>query len=120
MGKYTYKHLGHKLYDAPGVVDESKIVEVTLDPVSVTAKAMDRARKARESKPVKKAEGGSIRIPNDPVSREKRRRKISLILEREKGAKKGFPDLSRDGKITKKDILMGRGVIKKGAKNGKK
>ena len=116
MGKYTYKHLGHKLYDAPGVVDESKIVEVTLDPVSVTAKAMDRARKARESKPVKKAEGGSIRIPNDPVSREKRRRKISLILKREKG----FPDLSRDGKITKKDILMGRGVIKKGAKNGKK
>ena len=24
-----------------------------------------------------------------------------------------FPDLSGDGKITKKDILMGRGVIKK-------
>jgi hypothetical protein len=28
-------------------------------------------------------------------------------------AKGGFPDLSGDGKITKKDILMGRGVIKK-------
>jgi len=28
----------------------------------------------------------------------------------------GFPDLSGDGKITKKDILMGRGVIKKGKK----
>tara|TARA_R100001509_G_scaffold97232_1_gene56576 strand:+ start:117 stop:284 length:168 start_codon:yes stop_codon:yes gene_type:complete len=27
--------------------------------------------------------------------------------------KKKFPDLSGDGKITKKDILMGRGVIKK-------
>ena len=27
-------------------------------------------------------------------------------------AKKKFPDLSGDGKITKKDILMGRGVIK--------
>ena len=25
----------------------------------------------------------------------------------------GFPDLSGDGKVTKKDILMGRGVIKK-------
>ena len=24
-----------------------------------------------------------------------------------------FPDLSGDGKVTKKDILMGRGVIKK-------
>jgi len=30
----------------------------------------------------------------------------------------GFPDLSGDGKITKKDILMGRGVIKK-RKGGK-
>ena len=34
-----------------------------------------------------------------------------------RGMKKGgFPDLSGDGKITKKDILMGRGVIKKGKK----
>ena len=31
-----------------------------------------------------------------------------------KGGKKSFPDLSGDkGKVTKKDILMGRGVIKK-------
>lgn len=29
---------------------------------------------------------------------------------------KSFPDLSGDGKITKKDVLMGRGVIKKGKK----
>ena len=28
-------------------------------------------------------------------------------------AKKKFPDLSGDGKVTQKDILMGRGVIKK-------
>tara|TARA_R100000657_G_C4552490_1_gene24609 strand:+ start:42 stop:497 length:456 start_codon:yes stop_codon:yes gene_type:complete len=27
--------------------------------------------------------------------------------------KGGFPDLSGDGKVTKKDILMGRGVIKR-------
>ncbi len=94
MGKYTYKHLGHKLFQTPGVVDESKIVEIDLDPRITTLKAMERARKARESKPVKKADGGSM--------------------------KKKFPDLSGDGKITKKDILMGRGVIKKGAKNGKK
>ena len=33
-------------------------------------------------------------------------------------AKGGFPDLSGDGKVTKKDILMGRGVIKK-RKGGK-
>jgi len=29
------------------------------------------------------------------------------------GAPKKFPDLSGDGKVTQKDILMGRGVIKK-------
>jgi len=32
--------------------------------------------------------------------------------------KKKFPDLSGDGKVTKKDILMAKGVIKK--KKGKK
>ncbi len=33
-----------------------------------------------------------------------------------KKKKKSFPDVSGDGKITKKDILMARGVIPK--KNG--
>ena len=32
------------------------------------------------------------------------------------GKKKKFPDLSGDGKTTFKDILIGRGVIKKGKK----
>jgi hypothetical protein len=34
--------------------------------------------------------------------------------------KKKFPDLSGDGKVTKKDILMGRGVIKKKPNKKKK
>jgi hypothetical protein len=29
------------------------------------------------------------------------------------GSKKSFPDLTGDGKVTKADILKGRGVIKK-------
>ena len=33
--------------------------------------------------------------------------------------KKSFPDMSGDGKVTKKDILMARGVIKK-KKRGKR
>ena len=39
-----------------------------------------------------------------------------------KKKKKSFPDMSGDGKITKKDILIARGVIKKPGmkKNGKK
>ena len=32
---------------------------------------------------------------------------------------KKFPDLNKDGKITKADILMGRGVIKKKKKKKK-
>lgn len=35
-----------------------------------------------------------------------------------KKKKKKFPDLNKDGKITKADILIGRKVFKK--KNGKK
>ena len=34
--------------------------------------------------------------------------------------KKSFPDMSGDGKVTKKDILMARGVIKKPLKKKKK
>tara|TARA_R100001440_G_scaffold3408_1_gene8456 strand:+ start:40 stop:492 length:453 start_codon:yes stop_codon:yes gene_type:complete len=55
--------------------------------------------------------------------------KVSNILKKyEKKAKggrvglkggNGFPDLSGDGKTTFKDILIGRGVIKKGKKNKK-
>jgi hypothetical protein len=28
-----------------------------------------------------------------------------------KVAKKGFPDVNKDGKVTKKDVLMAKGVI---------
>ena len=41
--------------------------------------------------------------------------------KKRKTSKMSFPDLNKDGKITKADILMGRGVIKKKSKkkNGK-
>jgi len=42
------------------------------------------------------------------------------VKRRLKRMAKKFPDMSGDGKVTKKDILIARGVIKKkGAKNGK-
>ena len=37
---------------------------------------------------------------------------------KKKNKSKTFPDMSGDGKVTLKDVLMARGVIKK--KNGKK
>ena len=40
-------------------------------------------------------------------------RKKGMGLRMANGGEAKFPDLSGDGKITQKDILMGRGVIKK-------
>ena len=47
----------------------------------------------------------------DPWIEEARRSKKKKA--KKKGKKKGFPDLNKDGQITKADILMGRGVIGK-------
>jgi hypothetical protein len=33
--------------------------------------------------------------------------------KKNKKNKKGFPDLNKDGKTTFKDVLIGRGIIKK-------
>jgi hypothetical protein len=63
-------------------------LELKLDYPAFKAKTLEEARKEKEEKEVKKARNG-----------------------------KSFPDLNKDGKITKADILKGRGVIaKKGAK----
>jgi len=46
-------------------------------------------------------------------------RKLDLADKKKKGGqakkkkKKSFPDMDGDGKVTKKDILIGRGVLKK-------
>jgi len=39
--------------------------------------------------------------------------KEATPMKKKDGGSASFPDLSGDGKITKKDILMGRGVVKK-------
>ena len=36
------------------------------------------------------------------------------VIKKKKLAKGGFPDLSGDGKVTQKDVLMGRGAMHKG------
>ena len=54
--------------------------------------------------------GPSDRLPKSP--RKKMAPSSPKRMMRAKGGK-SFPDLSGDGKVTKKDILMGRGVIKK-------
>ena len=63
-------------------------------------------------KAVRKTQGffGPKNNPNNPLLP----KSVKKQEQKRKKAKK-FPDLSGDGKITKKDILMGRGVIKKKA-----
>ena len=72
------------------VIDLTK--EKILTPAEVTANAIKRLKNPEMPK---KAKGGSVK------------------------KKKKFPDLSGDGKVTKKDILMAKGVIKKTKKRKK-
>ena len=73
-----------------GLTDEGKIKIK-----KAVAPALSKLSKITQKKPVeKKAKGGRVGL---------------------KGGN-GFPDLSGDGKTTFKDILIGRGVIKKGKK----
>ena len=69
----------------------------------------------------KKAKGGRVGLKRG-TGLMKKKSNVQKIKEtfgpkKRVNAKKGFPDLSGDGKTTFKDILIGRGVIKK--KNGK-
>ena len=56
--------------------------------------------------------------PGVPHGVDKKTQKGKQVLEVAKGGSvSNFPDLSGDGKVTQKDILMGRGVVK-AAKGG--
>ena len=59
---------------------------------------------------------GKIKDPSGVKRKDFKGRKPSAMGGRIMAAE-GFPDLSGDGKITQKDILMGRGVIPREKKN---
>jgi hypothetical protein len=59
-----------------------------------------------------KASADAIRAAN------RDNRKAGGMMKKKK--KKSFPDMSGDGKVTKKDILMAKGIIKKPMKKKKK
>lgn len=50
------------------------------------------------------------------ISTNKPADKKPVVKKKMKDGGKSFPDLNKDGKITKADILKGRGVIKNGGK----
>lgn len=78
-----------------------------------------RTAKKESTKPAEKKMqmGGSMGIVGMPKYSNDPRTDAGRTLKKggavKKYAKGGFPDLSKDGKITKKDILIGKGVIPK-------
>jgi hypothetical protein len=76
-----------------------------------------RAGKDKDKKPTgtkKPGKPARTEKPGVPHGVDKKTQEGGQILEVAKGGSvKKFPDLSGDGKVTQKDILMGRGVIKK-------
>ena len=79
--------------------------------------AMDAAKKIKKT--IKKSKDMPPKIKGGPL-----RRKMmgggmmQMPRAMYKKGGKSFPDLSGDGKVTMKDILMGRGVIKRPKKKG--
>jgi hypothetical protein len=70
-------------------------------------KQADSKRYERKGKPGYDAQGN--------------RKPLSSMLKLKKSKEGGsFPDLNKDGKVTKKDVLIGRGVLPKTAKKGVK
>jgi len=84
-------------------------------------KSKAEKEKKKKTKGLKGGKGKPARTekPGVPHGVDKKTQKGEQILEVAKGGSVSkFPDLSGDGKVTQKDILMGRGVIKK-RKGGK-
>ena len=75
-----------------------------------------KKRKEQSDKP-KTPLGGKMKKPKPGSYDYYLQETMKPDYKKRKAMKKGgFPDLSGDGKVTKKDVLMGRGVIKKGKK----
>jgi len=98
-----------------GVRDEAKVEIKSKNPLSKFTKKIEQIVD-------KKAKGGRVGLKRG-TGLMKKKSNIQKIKEtfgpkqkpqsRMTGKKKKFPDMSGDGKITKKDILIARGVIPK-------
>ena len=95
-------------------------------------KPTGKGGKPLKPKPIGKKDGGKVydkRKPKKPLGGKFKKPKPGSYdyqlqetmkpgYRKRKSMKKGgFPDLSGDGKVTKKDVLMGRGIIPKKLKD---
>ena len=94
------------------------ILKKSLDNKTLSKPAYDRAVRSimggsedmSQAKQMKLLKGGGL---SEATAKLKAQglKKGSQVKKKKK--KKSFPDLNKDGKVTMKDILIGRGVIKK-------
>ena len=105
----------------------SQILEKTMKPIKANKGKITRIRPER-SGPAKVGQFKNIlnMYQKGIIGEKEMKAKVKALREaKKKGGtlkmkKGGFPDLSGDGKTTMKDILIGRGVIKKGDTMNKK
>ena len=114
-----------------GIVDSTvgELGRRAIDSIAYTEKGVERRmKKAEQEARIREAgnlggagEGGAdIRITVNKDGLSQTMEYGGLINNKKKYSEGGsFPDLSGDGKVTKKDVLIGRGVIPK-AENGMK
>ena len=106
---FQFKH--SKSYHAVNPGDKTKYLSAIKEPPP--------PKKFKKGKELAKGGRVGLKAGTNPFKRKTNIDKIKETFAPKKriNAKGGFPDLSGDGKTTFKDILIGRGVIKK--KNGK-
>jgi len=96
----------------------SQILEKTMKPMYASDGKVTRIKKGDTGKAklgqFKNIANASAKGKISPEKAEKMIRKV--VLSKKDGG--GFPDLSGDGKTTMKDVLIGRGVIKKSRGGG--
>ena len=83
----------------------------------VGVKAVAKKKAAVDSVPSEMFPGKNVAkkdVRKGPYITETKKTK-AVVKKKMKDGGKSFPDLNKDGKITKADILKGRGVIKNGA-----
>ena len=122
MGK-KIKHLG-KVFDLTSLKAKEAIEDLKFSRNALKDKSFQKKQSGKPTKKDLEAIERLTKFVNDfkPEPKEVKVKKSKKPVLHNKGgivkavkkvAKKAFPDLNKDGKVTQKDILIGKGVLKK-------
>ena len=95
-----------------GSISPKDIEKMTEKAKPAVEQAFSILKKFKEKKDKKKQK--SIKEKIMPKKKMDRLKELKKELGMKKGGKAKFPDLTGDGKVTRADILKGRGVFRKG------